>query len=186
MNPVQKFIAVNNPRVLGARIIRPCAGSQDDVVRFNLLVLLKFGGNPNPIFSDQCPASKRYPDIELFQFFLQLVGQSSAGSSLGFDPLLHGFCEQICIDPCFLTFEKLAMKSRRRMESTNSVGSMMEPRTSKCTTFDDDDCEPSFRCQERHLAASRTGADHRNLIFFIHNAAENVPSTKNPACACVV
>jgi hypothetical protein len=57
MNPLEKFVAIDEARILGTLVVRSCPGCQDDVVRINLLVLLMFGRNPNSIFIDQSPMS---------------------------------------------------------------------------------------------------------------------------------
>ena len=123
MNPVQKFIAIDYSRILRANVIRTSPRGQDDVVRFNFLLLLIFARNPDSIFIDQCSAPERYPDIQLFQICLQLTPQSSARSPLCFHPLHQRIGKQICLDSVFFPFEKLPMEPRGCVKSANSIRS---------------------------------------------------------------
>src|SRR5271165_6846556 len=180
INPVQKFIAIDQSRIAGTDIIRARPRSQNDVVRFNFLLLPIFGRNPDSMFIDQCSVPEYYPDLELFQLVLQFAGQPSAGDLPCFHPLHQRICKKIGFDSKSFLFKKLALESRGCVKSAHGVGPMMKPRATKCPLFDDHHFETLFCCLKRRLAASRPSTYDRKLIFFIHIASQYYLSLEKP------
>src|SRR5271165_795585 len=180
IDPVQKFIAIDQSRIAGTNIIRARPRSQNDVVRFNFLLPLIFGRNPDSMFIDQCSAPEHHPDLEPFQLVLQLAGQPSAGDSPRLHPLHQRISKQIGFDSISFLFKKFAMESRGCVKSAHGVGPMMKPRATQYPLFDDHHFEAIFCCLKRRLAASRPCTYDRKLIFFIHIASQNYPSLEKP------
>ena len=111
---------------------------------------------------------------------LQLAGQSSAGNSLCFHPLHQGIrAKRSAPMPDFFPL-KLAVESQGDVQCADSVGPMDEAAYRRARRFQSQPPRNHICCKDRRLPASRFGANDRNLIFFIHIAAQLHPKSQLP------
>ena len=75
INPVEKFIAIDQTRILDSDIVWASTRRNDDVVCLNFPLLLVSGRNSDAMLIDQRPATERHPDAKPFQVVLEFLRQ---------------------------------------------------------------------------------------------------------------